>query len=166
MFQTCALWWPSLSPCCVYDFSLYPGRKNHIRVSEPGAKEVLSATVCWKSYTQHIRLGWQFIHVLWSGQLFTQLEILHWTISINISGTACHNIGSIRQKVCENIFCNFTKNIVKNFQKPFMKDSYCTHCKNLTKYFDKFTATFIKILYANFLLKYLKHYTKSSRNFI
>ena len=40
--------WSSLSPCCVYDFSSYPGRKYHIRVSEPGAKVVLSARIWWK----------------------------------------------------------------------------------------------------------------------
>ena len=40
---------PSLSPCCVYDFSSYPGRKYHIRVLEPGAKVVLSARVWWKN---------------------------------------------------------------------------------------------------------------------
>ena len=36
-----------LSSYCVYDLS-YPGRKYHIRVSEPGTKVLLSARVSWK----------------------------------------------------------------------------------------------------------------------
>ena len=62
--------WPSLSPCCVYDFSTYPGRKYHFR------SRLWNTNVI---YTQHgdkeghprahvcpscLRLGWPFTSAL------------------------------------------------------------------------------------------------------